>query len=110
MRGDHGDAAETRRDVYDFGGAGFLQQGHERGRQCAGAEDVGVEHRTERVAGRPLGVAAFGTDAGVVDEDVEMAELGLDLLGCGDDAGVVGVVELDEAKGAFDVGPGLDVF
>ena len=72
-----------------------------------GGDGVGVEAGLQGGAGE-----VHWADAGVVDEDVEVAVLGLDLLHGGGDGGVRGDVQLEEGDGAggrrgLDGGQGL---
>ena len=95
-----GDGRGDRGDVDDAAaGAGRAARAH--GPQAVldaerGAEDVDLQHRAD-VLGVHLGDQAGDLDAGVVDQDVQPAELRHGLLDGGGPAGVVGDVEGDEA-------------
>jgi hypothetical protein len=114
------EGAKAAGDVDDASGGGFLEEREESLDDVEGAEEVGfvdaAKHFEIEFAGRDGFVlsggvlAAFGVDAGVVDEDVEALGGFFDVADGGLDGGEVGDFEgkaIDVEAGGFEFGGGL---
>lgn len=96
--GVEGEGAKDGSEVHYAGGFGFCEQGQERLGKFDETEEIDVEGAAESFRGNGGGcvagpVARFELNGGVVNEDVEAAELRLDMRGGGGDVG--GICDVD---------------
>ena len=106
---DGADTAHCGRNVDDARVGRALEEWNEGfGDEC-GAVDVCFESCSEELAGRPLAVW-LRAYPGVVDKDVQTAEILFDCFCCALNGGVVVGVELDNGDGPLEAWLGLHVF